>query len=424
MKKADVECFPDGTPIDSWFYDTRMPELNDSDKQYPITDYGIVADGQVHTDAFQRLIDEVAESGGGVIVVPEGTYRTGALFFRQGVDLYLSENGTIMGSDDIIDYPVCQTRIEGQCCQYYPALINADGVDGFRIFGNGTIDGNGSRAWKAFWKRREWNPDCTNKDEQRPRLLFVSNSRNVTISQVRLQNSHFWTAHIYQCRYVKFLGCRFFAPRAPVPAPSSDAIDIDVCSDVLVKNCRMEVNDDSVVLKGGKGRHADTDPGNGINERVLVEDCEYGFCHSALTCGSESVHNRNVLVRRIRVDGVIQLIHFKLRPDTPQCYEYLTVEHVTGSVRASFLNVSAWTQFYKAESGDESPRRSDVRNVTIRDCVCSCDTFFNVVPSENDTLTDFTLRDLQITARDRGRPFDVVDRIAVENTVVRITEED
>lgn len=46
-----------------------------------------------------------------------------------------------------------------------------------------------------------------------------------------------------------------------------------------MKNCYLEVNDDSIVLKGGKGPWADTAPENGINERVLVEDCIYGFCH-------------------------------------------------------------------------------------------------------------------------------------------------
>ena len=57
----------------------------------------------------------------------------------------------------------------------------------------------------------------------------------------------------------------------------------------------------SIAFKGGKGPWADIAPENGSNERVLIEDCTYGFCHGCLTCGSESVHNRNVLVRRIKV---------------------------------------------------------------------------------------------------------------------------
>ena len=272
MERFD-HCFPDGTPIDPWFYDTHIPSLADLGKPYVLTDCGILDDGCIHTHDIQSLIDQAAQEGGGVIVVPAGTYMTGSLFFRQGVNLYLSEGATLRGSDDIADYPLCQTRIEGESCQYFAALINADGLDGFTICGPGTIDGNGMRSWRAFWLRRSWNPQCTNKDEQRPRLVYLSHCRNVLVADVRLQNSHFWTNHLYRCDHVKYLNCRVFSPSHPIKAPSTDAIDIDVCTDILIKGCYFEVNDDSVVLKGGKGPWADTLPENGSNERILIEDC-------------------------------------------------------------------------------------------------------------------------------------------------------
>lgn len=415
-----IERFPDGTPIDEWFYDVSIPSLESLGKQYNVRDYGVLDDGNIHTEAFQRLIDLVAIRGGGVIVVPEGTYYTGALFFKQGVHLYVEKNGVLKGSDDISDYPVCNTRIEGENCLYYPALINADGIDGFVMCGQGTIDGNGMRAWKAFWQRREWNPNCTNKDEQRPRLVFISNCKNVLIAELRLQNSPFWTNHVYKSQRVKFIGCSIFAPNSPVPAPSSDAIDIDVCTDVLVKNCYMQVNDDSVVLKGGKGPWADTDEGNGINERILVEDCRYGFCHSSLTCGSESVHNRNVLVRRIQVDGIWQLIHFKLRPDTPQRYEYITVEDVQGSLTGSFININPWTQFFDLKGRTDKPI-SVVDHISIQNCRCSCEYFFNVSRDEQQyTLTNFSLQNLDIQTLNKGSDYNVVNGISVDNVKVEV----
>ena len=103
----------------------------------------IFSQSRIYTDNFQKLIDLVYNAGGGVIVIPHGTYMTGALFFRQGVNLYIEDDATLMGSDDISDYPVCETRIEGETCQYFTALINASGIDGFTLCGNGTIDGNG-----------------------------------------------------------------------------------------------------------------------------------------------------------------------------------------------------------------------------------------------------------------------------------------
>lgn len=412
MNKKDL--FPDGTIIDEWFYDTTIPNLEFLGKQYVITEYGIKEDGRVYTQEIQALIDRIAEEGGGVLVVPEGTYYTGALFFKQGVNLYIKERGMLKGSDDISDYPVCFTRIEGQSCMYYPAIINADDVNGFVMCGEGTIDGNGSRAWKAFWQRRQWNPDCTNKDEQRPRLLFISNSSNVTIAGLRLQNSHFWTTHIYKCNHIRYIGCSIFAPNAPVPAPSSDAIDIDVCTDVLIKDCYIEVCDDAVVLKGGKGPDADKLPENGMNERILVEDCHFGYCHSCLTCGSESIHNKNILMRRLKLSGPDKLLWLKMRPDTPQHYEYVTIEHAEGFVR-NFISIHPWTQFFDMKGKKEVPR-SVADHITIRECNGECNCFFDVEKAADQyLLSDFTFENLDLKAENKHFDQSAVDNIVVNN---------
>lgn len=411
------EYFPDGTPIDGWFYDTSVPELSELGRPYVLTEHGILDDGKLHTAQIQRLIDTAYENGGGVIVVPRGTYLTGSLFFRQGVHLYVSEGGVLKGSPDIQDYALRMTRIEGESCLYFAALINADGVDGFVMCGPGTIDGNGLRSWQAFWLRRAWNPACTNKDEQRPRLVFLSNSRNVLVAQLHLINSHFWTNHLYKCDHVKYLDCDIFSPAAPVKAPSTDAVDIDACSDVLVKNCRMEVNDDAVVLKGGKGPWADTAAENGANERILVEDCEYGFCHGCLTCGSESVHNRNILVRRIRVREGNNLLWLKMRPDTPQHYEYITVEQVEGKIE-NFLNINPWTQFFDLKGRTDMPV-SQADHIRMADCRCECGTFFHVKKEDTQyRLSDFVFENLYLTVRRNGFSEGVIENLLTDHVTV------
>lgn len=418
MKVADFkETFPDGTAIDAWFYDTEVPKLSQLGTQYVLTAHGIMDDGKLHTKEIQNLIDEAAGNGGGVIVVPAGTYLTGGLFFKQGVNLYVAEGGTLKGSDDPADYPLGETRIEGETCTYFGALINADGLDGFTMCGPGTIDGNGLRSWKAFWLRRTWNPKCTNKDEQRPRLVYLSNCKNVLVANLNLQNSHFWTNHIYHCDHVKYIGCRIFSPASPVKAPSTDAIDIDVCTDVLVKNCYLEVNDDSIVLKGGKGPWADEAPENGSNERILVEDCTYGFCHGCLTCGSESIHNRNILVRRIKVTSGSNLLWLKMRPDTPQHYEYITVEDIEGKI-TNFINVNPWTQFFDLKGRTDKPV-SKADHIVMRNCRCECETYFDVVGNEEQyLLSDFTFENLQIKAATDGYRDGVVKNMVIKNVEV------
>jgi len=414
-----LEFFPDGTPIDKWFYDTKVPTLEELGTQYVLTKYNILADGKIYTKEIQALIDMAHENGGGVIVVPAGTYMTGSLFFKQGVHLYVAEGGVLKGSDDVSDYTVMTTRIEGETCKYFAGMINADGVDGFTMCGPGTIDGNGMRSWKAFWLRRSWNPKCTNKDEQRPRLVYISNSKNVLIADLHLINSHFWTTHIYKCDHVKYLNCYIYSPAGPVRAPSTDAIDIDACTDVLVRNCYLEVNDDSVVLKGGKGPWADTAEENGSNERVIIEDCEYGFCHGCLTCGSESVHNRNIIMRRIKVGSGNNLLWLKMRPDTPQHYEYITVEEVEGKV-SNFMNINPWTQFFDLKGREDIPL-SYADHIVMRNCKCECLNYFAVQKNEEQyILSDFTLENLEIKAKNMDYAEGVIRDAVVKNVKVEI----
>ena len=414
-------CFPDGTPIDAWFRDTFCFLPGAGGTEYRVEDYGVSADGTVQTGKLQALIDTVSERGGGTIVIAGGTFVTGALYLKQGVHLRVEAGGVLMGSDDIRDYPLCETRIEGENCLYFPALINAVGLDGVSVTGEGTIDGNGMRFWQQFWLRRAWNPGCTNKDEQRPRLFFASHCANVLISGVTFQNSPFWTTHIYKCRFVKYIGCRMLSPHAPVGGPSTDAIDIDACSDVLVKNCYMAVNDDAVALKGGKGPWADTAPENGANERIIIEDCEYGFCHGCLTFGSESIHCRNIIMRNIRVTTGYNFLWFKLRPDTPQCYEHVLVENIEGKT-ANFLNINPWSQFFDIKGRKDMPV-SRCGDITVRDCRFECDTYFNVKADEaHYHLHDIALKDLAVTAADISCDGSAVENLVAEN--VRLVKKD
>ena len=393
--RPQEDRWPDGTVMDAWFKDTTKVDVASLGRQYVITDYGVGRDSSVvQTAAIQAVIDCAAQEGGGVVVVPEGTYLTGALFFRQGTHLHVK--GRLKGSDRIADFPLLTTRIEGETCRYFPALVNADGLDGFTISGQGTIDGNGLHYWQEFWIRRSWNPSCTNKDAQRPRLTYISHSRNVTVQDVRLVNSPFWTNHVYKSDHVRYLDCYIFAPTenvwAPEPkrgAPSSDAIDIDACTDVMVNGCYMHVCDDAVVLKGGKGTWADRDETNGDCERILIQNCHYGKVHGCLTLGSESLHDRNVILRNCRSERADRVLWLKMRPDTPQHYEYVVVENVTGRCRR-FLFIHPWTQFFKPEERDDMPL-SRCNNITMRNNRVEAETMIDVKTSDRYELTDFTL---------------------------------
>ena len=424
-KAVAPELWPDGTPIPAWFSDTTRVDVTKLGKRYVVTDYGVRNySEQVQTEQLQAVIDRAASEGGGVVVIPRGFVVSGSLFFKPGTHLFIEENGELRGSDRIRDFRLVKTRMEGQTLDYFAALVNADGCDGFTITGPGTINGNGQAYWEEFWIRRKFNKNCTNLEAMRPRNVYISNSKNVTVQDVRIINSPFWTNHLYKCENVRYLGCYIFAPTdnvTPVDpkrgAPSSDAIDLDVCRNVLVSGCYMSVCDDAVVLKGGKGTWADKDPDNGPCENIIVSDCVYGKVHGCMTLGSESLHDRNVILRRCKVHDANRVIWLKMRPDTPQHYEYVTVSDLTGDC-ASFLVVRPWTQFFKPEQRDDMPL-SQCNNITLRNIRMDCKNFFDVGTSDKYRLTDFTFENIDITDQKKAFDASLIENCVVKNVQIK-----
>ncbi len=365
-------------------------------KDYVITQFGASIDStKLNTKAIQQVIDKASASGGGTVVIPKGVFLSGALFFKPNTQLRLLEGAKLKGSDNIADYPLGPSRMEGRKLPYYAALVNAYQVNNFSIKGPGTIDGNGLQFWKAFWAHRDSlqkvGKSSTNLEVHRPRLLFIWGCDKVTIQQVKLHNSGFWTTHLYQCTNVLIEGCDIRSPFRPVKAPSTDGVDIDVCKHVTIRNCYISVNDDGVCMKGGKGPDAQKLPENGPIEDVLVENCTFGEVHAALTCGSECIHDNRITMRNCKMDNDRPVLLFKMRPDTYQLYENITVENITGKC-GTIVSLSPWTQFFDMAGSTEKPFGT-IRNIRIANVKVEC-------------------RELALLA---GNPTDKVENIAFEN---------
>ena len=411
--------FPDGSPVESWFNDTTHVDVNKLGKKYVITDYGVKSDSTlIQTEAIQKVIDTASADGGGVIVIPRGTFLSGSLFFKQGTHLHLDDGATLKGIDTIKYYAITRTRLEGQMINYFAALVNANGVDGFTISGNGTINGNGKKFWEEFWLRRKVNPKCTNLEALRPRLIYISNSKDVTVSDVNIINSGFWTNHIYHCNKVKFIGCHIFAPtRGEVKAPSSDGIDIDWCSNVLIHGCYMNVNDDGVCLKGGKGTFVDKDSTSGPVRNIIVEKCHFNEANGGITFGSEAFDCSNVIMRDCVFNGTSHLLLFKMRPDTPQSYQYVLAENLTGTVIKG-IEISPWTQFYNLLKRDDMPE-TIVSHVTMRNINVKCTKgFYQVRASEKYKLSDFSFENISAQSADTGFDTSIINGCQVKDVKI------
>ncbi len=357
-----AQLWPDGTPVDKWFSQEVKTLKGKEAKRFVITDFGAVPDSAlVQTECIQKAIDAAARKGG-TVVIPEGVWLSGALFFKPRTHLFLEKGAVLKGSTDNADYPDVPVHIEGVLQPYSAALVNAEGCDGFSIRGSGTLDGDGLPYWKAFWARRKENPACTNLEVRRPRMISVSHSADVTIEGVGLRNSAFWNVHLYKCRRVLVSGVDIYAPISPVKAPSSDGIDLDACEDVHIVGSSFATGDDLIALKGGKGPWADSDPDNGGNARILVEDCFFGHGPGAVVFGSECIRAENVIVRRCKAKGTDRLLWLKMRPDTPQNYSHILLEDVDADVKYG-IYVKPWTQFFDLKGRKDIPMSfaSDIR---------------------------------------------------------------
>jgi alpha-L-rhamnosidase len=382
-------------------------------KDITITDAGAVPDREtLNTTAIQKAIDEVATSGGGTVRVPQGVFKTGALFLKQGVALRLDKDAVLLGSTDLEDYPKRMTRIEGHFEPWRPALVNASGLDGVQITGEGTLDGNGEPFWRAFWQRRAENPKCTNLEVERPRLMFLEDCSDVQLEGIHLKDSGFWNLHLYKCRNVVIDGITITAPHGDPPritdvkepwdevsvgrAPSSDGIDIDSSQGVVIRNATISVGDDCIALKGTKGPLAMQDETSPPVENILVENCDFASGHGMLTCGSEATIIRNVLVRNCRVGEGVPIVRLKLRPDTPQLYEHFVFENITANNAQAIFDVKPWTQFF--DLGGHDPPKSVVRDVVVRNLTGTVRSLGELRGNDGDSITNVLLEDIDLEA--------------------------
>ena len=385
-------------------------------REASITDFGAVAaDATVNTKSIQAAIDHLAASGGGTVVVPQGVFVSGALFFKPKVNLHL-ENGAVLkcSTDVTANFPPQRTRIEGHFeNNFNPALINAKGCDGFHISGDGTLDGAGRPIWDLFWKLRAASSDPRNFANigiPRARMALLESSRGVTVEGVTFKDSQFWNLHLYKCDGVVVRQARFQVPDDYRQAPSTDGIDVDSCRNVTVDGCYFSVTDDCIALKGSKGPNALQDKDSPPVEHIHVRNCTYKRGGGVLTLGSEATIVRDVTVENCKVIGEVGVATVKLRPDTPQEYEDISFHDITlDNSRASIVSIRPWSQYANLQG--EAPPHSVVRNFSMAGITGHSGSFGTIRPNPGQTtISDVTFKGFDVTLE---RP--VLDASGVTN---------
>lgn len=96
---------------------------------------------RLSTSAIQLAINSAQQND--VIVIPQGRFLTGALFLKSGVSLHLNAGAQLVGSGDLADYPLINTRVAGIDMRWPAGIINIIDCENVSITGTGTIDGQG-----------------------------------------------------------------------------------------------------------------------------------------------------------------------------------------------------------------------------------------------------------------------------------------
>jgi polygalacturonase len=388
-------------------------------KSYNIGEHGAIGDATtLNTKAIQAVIETCAKNGGGTVVIPKGVFLSGSIFLRPGVNLEIQEGGVLKGSTNIEDYPKGLTRIEGHFEPWRSALVNADKVDHLVISGKGTLDGSGEPFWKLFYATRSANPKTTNLNVERPRLAYIINSKDVKISGIRFLNSGFWNLHLYRNQGVVVENCRFEAPSGKVPdnhAPSSDGIDVDSSQDILISKCYFSVGDDDIALKGSKGPFAMDDKDSPAVEHIRIEDCVFEGGGGIMTCGSEATIVRDVKIARCTARGV-NVLRLKLRPDTPQQYEDISLTDITMEGSATLLSVAPWSQYFDLKG--QAPPKSVVRNISISNVKGSGSSLGNLKGNPGTTFGSFSIKNVNVTVKNEGFTPTAFEGLKLENVVV------
>jgi len=281
----------EGIPNFKWIGEVGAKKIPSIDHIFNVVDFGAVADTAIiSTKAIQTAIDACAASGGGMVTFTPGDYCMGSVFLKSGVNFNIPKGVRLYGCQDIIHYPVIDTRVAGIEMKWPAALISAVDQETVAITGEGEVWGQGKVFWDKYWTMRydydnrslRWIVDY---DCMRPRMILFQNCTNVTMKGNSYFEAGFWTVHILYSNQVTIDGILVNNNNAG-RGPSTDGIDIDSSTRVLVENCDISCNDDNFCLKAG--RDADGLRVNRPTEYVVIRNCTARQGDGLFTCGSET----------------------------------------------------------------------------------------------------------------------------------------
>ncbi|GGZ24618.1 exo-poly-alpha-D-galacturonosidase [Echinicola pacifica] len=247
-----------------------------------VLEYGAKGDGKtLNTIPIQKAIDDLAQQGGGKVIIPAGEYVSGTLLLRDNIHLFLAEGAQLLGSPDPRDYQSIDAFVDATGQLRGKCLIGAKGVKNIAITGQGTIDGRGENFLADQLK--PWLQDAGLSDKEvqdlmgdRPFLLRFVESKNILLQGINMRQPAAWTCHFFQSSHIRVEGVSIYSHAHR----NNDGIDLDSSHHVRIENSNIDTGDDAICVKS-------TSPE--ATHHVKVRNCRLKSDWGAIKFGTESM---------------------------------------------------------------------------------------------------------------------------------------
>ena len=365
------------------------------EKDFLITKYGAKTTNSAaqNQKAINKAIAACSKKGGGRVIVPAGTFLTGAITLLSHVNLVVEKDAVLKFAFEPDLYPVVPTRWEGIDCHNLSPCIYAYKQTDIAVTGEGTIDGSGAND--TWWP---WNGNprfgfkegmisqrggsrarllkyaedgvpmdqriFTKDDGLRPQLINFYLCENILMENLTLLNSPFWVIHPLLSKNITVRGMKIIND-----GPNGDGCDPESCDGVLIENCFFNTGDDCIAIKSG--RNNDGRLWGKPSENIIIRNCEMKNGHGGVVIGSEiSGGCRNVYAENNVMDSpeLERVVRIKTNTCRGGVIENINARNIkVGVCKESVLKINL----------DYEPRElccrgfiPTVRNVNIENITC------------------------------------------------------
>ncbi|MCJ7622603.1 MAG: glycosyl hydrolase family 28 protein, partial [Anaerolineaceae bacterium] len=278
---------------------------------------------------------------------PAGIFLTGSIVLKNGVELYIEDNATMLGSTNPVHYKEMNN---------WRALILADNAFDIAIKGNGTIDGQGralalnvdslhhiGELVDPRYNLRRMRPS----EYYRPQLIYLMNCKKVEVSGLSLKNASCWVQTYEQCTDLEIDQIKVES-RAYW---NNDGFDIVDCRNVRVTNCDVNSADDGICLKSHSPDH--------ISDQVYIANCTVRSSASAIKFGTASYGGfKNIVIENIKVFDTYRSA-IAIESVDGGLIENIEVSNITA--------VNTWNAIFIRLGHRAGDRPGIVKNISIKD---------------------------------------------------------